>query len=111
MLPSALSNRVRPRRRNEAARPSNEQWIVERLAKATQCLAHGRLRHAKPTCRTARVQLLVECDDDGKQIQIDALLNDHLRRPAALDLLTSSQRSCLAKNAKISAWCDAMTLP
>ena len=101
---------MRPRRRYDAARPTHEQRIVERLTQSPQRLADRRLTHSESSRGTAHTELVVERDSNGQQVEVRMLV---CQRPR--DAVRSSQREadfeCLAKNAKMSGMLPEMTLP
>jgi hypothetical protein len=71
--PRRANDCVRARRRNDTARSTNEQRIVERLAQPAQRLADGGLAHSELARRAAHTQLVVEGDGDRQQIEIGVL--------------------------------------
>ena len=105
-------DRMRARRRNNSARPANEQRIVEGLAQPPQRLADGGLAHAELSRRTAHTELVVERDDDGQQVEVGMLWCHPCLRPS--ELHRQCQRAafvCLAKKAKMSGMLPEITLP
>ena len=68
--PCRAHDRMGAWRRDDAARPADEQRIVEGLAQPAQRLADGRLAHAELARRAADAQLFVERDRDGQQVEV-----------------------------------------